>query len=69
MILLPWRKKLAEADDRLRKAEQMRDDAEHQRCRVDQLTPRVDAASTSLRQLRTENHFGPLIDSLLRGSE
>lgn len=69
MIWLPWRKKLKESDDRLRQAERLRDEAQFQRCRVQELTPRVDEASSRLGQLRTENHFGPLIESLLRGSE
>lgn len=69
MILLPWRKKLKEADVRLHEAERLRDEAEQARSRVDQLTPRVETASSRLSQLRTENHFGPLIESLLRGNE
>lgn len=69
MILLPWRKKLKESHERLQEAERLRDEAEHQRCRVEQLAPRVETASSRLGQIRTENHFGPLIDSLLRGSE
>lgn len=69
MILLPWRKRLKEADDRLQAAEKLRDEAFEQREKVGQLAPRVDAASSRQIQLRTENHFGPLIESLLRGNE
>lgn len=69
MTLLPWRKKLLEADDRLQEARRLRAAAEEQSDRVHQLTARVDEASSRLGQLRTENHFGPLIESLLRGSE
>jgi hypothetical protein len=29
----------------------------------------VDTVSTSLQRLRKDNHFGPLIDAILRGSE
>lgn len=69
MILLPWRKKLKEADDRLEAAVKLRDKAVEQRAQVKQLTPRIDAAASRQVQLRTDNHFGPLIESLLRGNE
>jgi hypothetical protein len=66
---LPWRKKLKEADERLERAVRLRDAAQVQQDRVKALNPRVDEASSRLGQLRTDNHFGPLIDSLLRGNE
>lgn len=65
----PWRKRLEEARAAVEKAEELRNGAVEQRRRVEEITPRVDAAAASLRQLRTDNHFGPLMDSILRGSK
>lgn len=64
----PWRRKLEEAQEAVRQAEALRDDAEHQKCRAEAMTPRIDDVSLSLQRLRTENHFGPLIDAILRGN-
>lgn len=69
MTVWPWRKKLAEADEAVRAAEKLRDDAQQQQSRAEAITPRVDAVASSLRRLRTDNHFGPLIDAILRGGE
>jgi len=69
VIWLPWRRKLALADERLRETERLRDDAEEQRVQVHQLAPRVDRVTSSLERLRAENHIGPLIESVLRGNE
>ena len=67
MIWWPWRRKIEQSDDKVRAAEQMRDHAQEQQERAEAMTPRIDAATSSLRRLRADNHFGPLIDSLLRG--
>lgn len=64
-----WRVKLEQADNAVCEAERLRDSAEAQLRQVEKLTPRVDAASSSLQRLRTDNHFGPMIDAILRGSE
>jgi hypothetical protein len=63
----PWRRKLAESQEAVRAAEQLRDQAEQQQHRAEELTPRVDAITSSLRKLRADNHFGPMIDAALRG--
>lgn len=64
----PWRKKLVEQEKALRAAEELRDRAQAQQRRaVNEIAPRVDEVASSLRRLRTENHFGPMIDSILRG--
>lgn len=65
----PWRAKLEEADKKLCKAEQLRDGAQEQQRRVEALSADVDAQASRLRQLRTDNHFGPLIESILRGNQ
>jgi hypothetical protein len=56
-------------NDAVRAAERLRDRAQEQHRRVEAITPRVDAAADSLRQLRTENHFGPMIENILRGAK
>lgn len=65
----PWRRKVEESDDAVHAAEVLRDRAQEQHRRVEAITPRVDAAAASLRQLRTENHFGPMVESILRGAK
>lgn len=65
----PWRKKLEQAQEAVRHAESLRNDAEVQRCRAEAMAPRVESVSSSLQKLRSDNHFGPLIDAILRGSE
>lgn len=65
----PWRKKLEQSQDAVRGAERLRDRAQEQQRRVEEMVPRVDAASSSLQRLHRDNHFGPLIDAILRGSE
>lgn len=69
MTWLPWRRKLEQAQEAVREAERLRDTAEAQQRQVERIAPRVDAVASSLQKLRTDNHFGPLIDSILRGSE
>jgi hypothetical protein len=69
VIRWPWRRKLAQSQEAVRAAEELRDRAEHQQRRVEGITPRVDAVSASLQRLRTENHIGPMIDAILRGGE
>lgn len=69
MKWMPWRKKLEESQEAVRAAERLRDDAETQQRRAELIAPRVDAVSSSLQKLRTDNHFGPLIDAILRGNE
>lgn len=64
----PWRRAVERSGDALRAAEGLRDAAEEQHRRVEEITPRVDAAAENLRQLRTENHFGPMIENILRGT-
>jgi hypothetical protein len=64
-----WRRRLEQAEEALRGAERLRDAAQEQQCRAERIAPRVDTVSTSLQKLRTDNHFGPLIDAVLRGSE
>ncbi len=64
---------LAENQDKVLKAlhaaERLRDQAEEQRGRADRLVPRVDRVSSSLEKLRTDNHIGPMIDAILRGTD
>ncbi len=69
MTRWPWRKKLEQAEEAVRAAEELRDRAEHQQRQAEEIAPRVDAVASSLRKLRTDNHFGPMINSILRGSE
>jgi hypothetical protein len=63
----PWRKKVQQADEAVRAAEALRDAAQRQQGRAEAMRPRVDAVSSSLRRLQTDNHVGPMIDALLRG--
>lgn len=65
----PWRREVERSGDALRAAEQLRDQAEEQQSRVESIVPRVDAAADNLRRLRTENHFGPMIENILRGAK
>jgi hypothetical protein len=65
----PWRRRLEQADEAVRNAEVLRARAEEQQRQAERIAPRVDAVSHSLQKLRTDNHFGPLIDSILRGNE
>lgn len=67
MTRWPWRKRLEEAEEALRAAEGLRDRAQEQQHQAEAMTQRVDAVASSLRKLHTDNHFGPLIDSILRG--
>lgn len=62
-----WRKELEQAQEGVRQAEKLRDQAEEQQRKVERITPRVDAVAASLQKLRADNHIGPLIDSVLRG--
>lgn len=64
-----WRRRLEQAEEAVRQAERLRDGAEEQQRRAERIAPRVDAVSASLQKLRTDNHFGPLIDQILRGGE
>lgn len=61
------RKALEQAEEAVRGAEKLRDHAEEQQRKAEQIVPRVDAVSASLQRLRTENHLGPMIDKILRG--
>lgn len=63
------RKRLVEADEKLRAAEKLRDEAQALQKRVEDMTPRIDAIASNARQLRQDNHFGPLIDAILRGDK
>jgi len=65
----PWRRKMEQAQEAVRHAESLRDDAEQQKNRVQAMTPRIDNVTSSLQRLRSDNHFGPLIDAVLRGNE
>lgn len=69
MIWRPWRKRLADAEAAIKTAEVLRDKAQAQQGRAERMAPRAAAVSGSLERLHTENHFGPLIDAILRGSE
>lgn len=69
MTWLRWRKRLEQAQEAVRHAEKLRDRAEAQQRVAERIAPRVDAVSASLEKLRTDNHLGPLIDSILRGSQ
>ena len=69
MMWLLWRKRVEKADEKLRMAEKLRDRAQDQQREAEELTPRVDAITASLRKLHTDNHFGPMIEKALRGSE
>lgn len=69
MTLWPWRRKLEQSQEAVRQAEKLRDTAEAQQRQVERIAPRVDAVTASLQRLRTDNHFGPLIDAILRGGE
>jgi hypothetical protein len=66
---LPWRKRVQQSQDAVRQAERLRDAAQEQRRRAEQLAPRVDAVTASLQKLRTDNHFGPMIEAILGGRE
>lgn len=66
---LLWRKRFRKADEAVRAAEQLRDLAQDQQREAESMTARVDAISASLRKLHSDNHFGPMIDKALRGSE
>lgn len=63
----PWRRQVECSGRAIEEAERLRDRAQAQQLKAEQLAPRVDAAVESLRQLRTENHFGPMIENILRG--
>ena len=63
----PWRRRLEQAHEAVRAAEGLRDRAERQQRRAEEIVPRVDAVASSLQKLRTDNHFGPMIDAILRG--
>jgi len=65
----PWRRAVERSSDAVTAAEAIRDRAQEQNRRVEALTPRVDAAAERLQKLRSENHFGPMIDSILRGNK
>jgi hypothetical protein len=65
----PWRRKVEQSQEAVRAAERLRDTAQEQQRHVEKIAPRVDAVSASLQKLRTDNHFGPLIDAILRGNE
>jgi len=65
----PWRQQAERSGEALRAAEVLRDLAEEQHRRVQEIAPRVDAATDSLQQLRRENHFGPMIENILRGNK
>lgn len=69
MTWRPWRRKLEQSHEAVRAAERLRDQAEEQRGRADRLVPRVDRVSSSLEKLRTDNHIGPMIDAILRGTD
>lgn len=69
MTWRPWRKKLEQSQEAVRAAERLRDTAQEQQRQAERIAPRVDAVSSSLQKLRTDNHFGPLIDAILRGGE
>jgi hypothetical protein len=66
---LLWRRRLERAEEAVRHAESLRDRAEQQQRQAEAIVPRVDAVSSSLRKLRSDNHFGPMIDAILRGNE
>jgi len=68
-VRLLWRKRFRKADEAVRAAEQLRDLAQDQQREAESMTARVDAISASLRKLHSDNHFGPMIDKALRGSE
>lgn len=68
MTWWPWRKKIEQAQEAVRAAEELRDHAEEQRTRAEEMAPRVDAVAERLRKLRSDNHFGPMIDAILRGA-
>lgn len=63
----PWSKKVEEADEAVRAAEELRDHAQQQQQTAEGLTPRVNAITASLRKLQADNHVGPMVDALLRG--
>ena len=67
MTWRPWRRKVQQAQEKVREAERLRDHAQEQQRQAERIAPRVDAVSASLQKLRTDNHFGPLIDAILRG--
>lgn len=68
MTWRPWRRKLEQAQQAVCEAERLRDDAQEQQRQAEAIAPRVDAVSLSLQKLRQDNHIGPLIESILRGS-
>lgn len=66
-LWLPWRRKVAQANEAVRVAEELRDHAEEQQRVAQEIAPRVDAVASSLRRMRSENRLAPMIDALLRG--
>jgi hypothetical protein len=58
-----------QAQEAVRAAERLRDNAQEQQRRAERIAPRVDAVASSLQRLRSDNHIGPLIDAILRGGE
>lgn len=67
MTLWRWHRRLAQAEEAVRQAEQLRDNAQEQQRKAEGIAPRVDAVAASLQKLRHDNHFGPMIDAVLRG--
>lgn len=65
----PWRRKLEQAEEAVRAAEVLRDTAQAQQRKAERIAPRVDAVTSSLQRIRTDNHIGPLIDAVLRGGD
>lgn len=64
---MKWRNRSAEADEALAEAQELRRQAESRNDAITSITERVDEVARSLERLRRENHFGPMIDSALRG--
>lgn len=63
----PWKRKIEQAEERVRAAERLRDAAQEQQATAEGMVSRVDAITSSLRKLHSDNHFGPMIDRALRG--
>jgi hypothetical protein len=62
---MPCRRETRRHDEALLAAEQLRDRAVEQQRRVEAITPRVDAATASLRRIRDEDHLGPMIKNVV----
>lgn len=67
MTRWPWRRKVEQANEAVRQAEQLRDRAQLQQRQAEEIAPRVDAIATSLRRMRVDARVGRIVDAAIRG--